>query len=149
MPNLHLSNILGDKTDVVHHALGSANDLVGHVEDPTNDLLLKIGDIISFLSSATTDPGSLKPSLDISGHTGLNTHDLSDIAGSLGGVAGGLAIVEKLGSLFSLVHLLKYKVLHVISVGLQIANIILAIIGLAMIIGKYECAGRRVTLSSI
>lgn len=138
VPNLHLPNILGDKTDVVHQALSSANDLVGNVEDPTKDLLLTIGDIISFLGSATSGTSSLKPSLDLNG---LHTHDLSDLAGGLGGLAGSLAAVEKIGSLFSIVHLLKYKVLHAISVGLQIANIILAIIGLAMIIGKCECTG--------
>lgn len=146
VPNLHLPNILGDKTDLVQQAFGSGNDLVGNVQDPTQDLLLKIGDLISFFGAGgSTDYTSVKPSLDLNS---LDTHGISDLAGSLGGIAGGLAAAEKLGSLISIVHLLKYKVLHVISVGLQIANIILAIIGLAMIIGKCSNTGRHFTAYS-
>lgn len=141
VPNLHLPNILGDKTDLIHQALGTANDYVGHVEDPTADLLLKIGDIISFFGSATSGTSSLKPSLDLSGHHGLDTYDLGS---SLGGLTGGLAAVESIGSLISIFQTLKSKLLHTISAGLQIANIILAIIGLAMIIGKYLRLGRHI-----
>ncbi|XP_050714704.1 uncharacterized protein LOC126997574 [Eriocheir sinensis] len=132
VPNIHLPNILGDKTDLIHQALGTANDYVGHVEDPASDLLLKIGDLISFFGSASSGTSSLKPGLDLSGNHGLDTIDLGS---SLGGLTGGLAAVESLGSLISIFQTLKAKLLHTISAGLQIANIILAIIGLAMIIG--------------
>lgn len=143
VPNIHLPDFLGNKGDIVHQALSTANiDLnAGDVNDPTQQLLLTIGDIIAFFSANTNDNG-LKPGLDLNA---LHNNDLANLAGGLGGLATGVGALEKIGALVSVFHFFKYKVLHVISVGLQIANIILAIIGLAMIIGKFECAGSHIS----
>ncbi|KAK8400500.1 hypothetical protein O3P69_003279 [Scylla paramamosain] len=132
VPSLDLQNLLGSKSDLLSSAISP--DL------SPEDLLLKLGNLVSYASSATDDKplgfenNGLPLNIDENGIIGtLST--LLGIAGGLDGTAG------KLGTFVSVVNVLKTSVLELGARGLELANFILAVIGLALLVGYVLASG--------